>query len=191
MTGKVDVRKQLADCLREVHAAALAEEEARRRLYECKTRTAKILHEARKICRHKRCLHVESQAYITEANSFQAVDIVVCNEPRRICLDCGLIEKGYLDARFKDDGSVSSWVRVEKNSSRKKTKQLLADQEKLADQSARFSTMKDQPAVTITVEAVRKILFAGIRLSDACSGYLEPEDVYVLWLKYGAPITLD
>ncbi|MBU0625158.1 hypothetical protein KKF05_02340 [Patescibacteria group bacterium] len=191
MSSEIDDRKQLSDCLSEVHAAALAEQEARRRLYERRALAAEPLHKVRKTCRHERCLQIESRAYVTEANSFQAVNIVVCDEPRRICLDYGLVEKGCLDARFKDDGPMNSWVRIEKNSSRKKTEQLLAGQKKLAEQLAQFSTMKDQPVATITAEVIKKSLFAGIRLSNAYSGYLEPEDIYALWLKYGAPITLD
>lgn len=169
----------------------VADEESRRaraRVYELKHRASKAWGELKRNCRHGRILHVRSLPYVTEANDFHGGNwIIACRAPRRICLDCGAVERVRLSERFTDDCPREFRVRAPKLGE-KGREEKLQRQSVSADRSARFIELTARPKARITSEELEAII--GRRSYDLIGGCLEVEELYALWLKYGKPRAL-
>ncbi|MEA3249330.1 MAG: hypothetical protein U9Q03_03165 [Patescibacteria group bacterium] len=178
-----DVPEPLHVLLIKLSVAIEEEDKARARVYMLKSRVHGPLGLFRRACNHSRVLHVRSDPYTTEANDFHWGDyIVVCHDPRRICLDCGHVERAQLAERFTDNCPRELRIRVKKEGERE---EVLKRRSVAADRSARFHTLTTKPKRRIDAEQMEEIV--GQHPSNLANTYLEGEDLYALWLKYGQP----
>lgn len=181
-----DVPEPLPVLLTKLAVAVQEENEARLRVYALKDRAYGPLGLFRRDCPHGRILHVRSTPYVTEADDFHRGDhIVVCHDPLRICLDCGLIEQSRLAEMFKDACPRDQRVRVGRD---QKREDVLKRQGLTADRSVKFFTLKG--TVRRRIDSTQLEDLIGRRSSDLHKGFLEPEQLYEFWRKYGQPKTL-